>query len=168
MTNRTLNREKAVRQPPTWRLSTSGGVLPIEEWDFQLPGGTTGMSPWLREVGAPCHCSSSGLCGALLGYGMVLSPLGSDKILDCPLDLLWRQPSGEAGASCWGLLRVEIRALLSAVLAPGRLGRPVLVFWEWKSGLFSQPCWPGQGQAQCLPCCMAGLGWLLPKSFLSC
>ena len=88
MTNRTLNREKAVRQPPTWRLSTSGGVLPIEEWDFQLPGGTTGMSPWLREVGAPCHCSSSGLCGALLGYGMVLSPLGSDKILDCPLDLL--------------------------------------------------------------------------------
>ena len=131
MTNRTLNREKAVRQPPTWRLSTSGGVLPIEEWDFQLPGGTTGMSPWLREVGAPCHCSSSGLCGALLGYGMVLSPLGSDKILDCPLDLLWRQPSGEAGASCWGLLRVEIRALLSAVLA--RAGWGVL-FWSSGSG----------------------------------
>lgn len=53
MTNRTLNRENAVRPPPQlacidiWRRS--GGVLRIEEWDFQLPGGATGMSPWLRE-----------------------------------------------------------------------------------------------------------------------
>lgn len=81
MTNRTLNREKAVRQPPTWRLSTSGGVLRVEEWDFQLPGGTTGMLPWLREVGAPCHCSSSGLRGTILGYGMVLSPWAVIKFL---------------------------------------------------------------------------------------
>lgn len=92
MTNRTLNRENAVRQPPQlvfidiWRCS--GGVLRIEEWDFHLPGGTTGMSPRLREVEVPCYCSSRGLCDAILGYGMVLSPLGSDKILDCPLDLL--------------------------------------------------------------------------------
>lgn len=98
MTNRTLNREKAVRQPPTWCLSTSGGVLRVEEWDFQLPGGTTGMLPWLREVGAPCHCSSSGLRGTILGYGMVLSPWAVIKFL---IVLLTLTPALWGG---WGVL----------------------------------------------------------------
>lgn len=82
MTNRTLNRENALRLLPYLAF------MDIEDGEFQLPSRTPGISPWLGEVGVPCYFSLSGLHDAILGYGMVLSPLGSDEILDCPLDHL--------------------------------------------------------------------------------
>lgn len=100
------------------------------------------MSPQLREVGGPCYWSSRGLCGAILGNGLVVSSLGSDKILDCPLDLL-TPALWEAGH-------------LVAVFESGNLGSSLSF-----AGL-------GRGRAQCFLWCMAGVGWLLPKTFLSC